>query len=48
MFLVGDMHSGQMLEAAWNNCYCGAGELLMDWWGQFDGILAEMTVIGER
>ena len=42
----GDMRSRQTLEVAWNNCYRGAGELLMDWWGRFDGILKEMSVIG--
>ena len=46
MFLAGDMRSRQTLEAAWNNCYRGAGEMLMDWWGRFDGILAELSVIG--
>ena len=30
-FLAGDMRSRQTLEAAWNNCYRGAGELLLDW-----------------
>ena len=44
--LYGDMCSRQTLEAAWNNCYRGAVEFLMDWWGRFDGILAEMSVIG--
>ena len=46
MFLAGDMCSRQTLEAAWNNCYRGAGESLKDWWGRFDGILAERSVIG--
>ena len=47
-FLAGDMRSRQTLEAAWNNCYRGDGELLLDWWGYFDGILAEMLIIGVR
>ena len=42
------MRSRQTLEVAWNNCYRGAGELLLDWWGRFDGILAEMSIIGVR
>ena len=40
------MCSRQTLEAAWNKCYRDANEQLLGWWGRFDGILAEMAVIG--
>ena len=46
VFLAGDMGSRQTLKAAWNNCYGSAGEQMIDWWGRFDGILAEMAVVG--
>ena len=44
-FLAGDMRSRQTLETAWNNCFRTSGEMLLDWWGRFNGILAEMSMV---
>ena len=40
MLLAGDT------EAAWNNCHKQVGKSLINWWGQFNGVLTELSLIG--
>ena len=46
LFLGGDVRTIQTLDNAWHSCHKRSNETLIQWWARFDGILAELHMMG--
>ena len=46
MFLGGDVRAVQYLESSWHICSRRSNETVLAWWARFDGILAELELLG--
>ena len=46
MFLGGDVRAVQYLGASWHNCTRRSNETVLAWCARFDGILAELEILG--